>query len=107
MHELAASQGLVNLVVQEAERLSAVRVLQVNVALGKLSCLMPEIVQDYYNLFAEDTIAQDAKLSVRRLDGAEFYLDSIEIEEPDPSGPGFFRSRSQPDFGRRILTIRS
>ncbi|MBQ2627276.1 MAG: hydrogenase maturation nickel metallochaperone HypA [Eubacterium sp.] len=84
MHELAASQGLVNLVIQEAEKLSAVRVLQVNVALGKLSCLMPEIVQDYYNLFAEDTIAQDAKLSVRRLDGAEFYLDSIEIEEPDP-----------------------
>ena len=84
MHELSASQGLVNLVVQEAEKLSAARVLKVNVALGKQSCLMPEIVQDYYNLFAEDTIAQDAKLSVRRLDGAEFYLDSIEIEEPDP-----------------------
>ena len=84
MHELSASQGLVNLVVREAGKRSAARVLTVNVALGKQSCLMPEIVQDYFDLFAEDTIAEHAKISVRRLEGTEFYLDSIEIEEPDP-----------------------
>lgn len=83
MHELSASQGLVNLVVQEAKKLCAARVLKVNVALGRQSCLMPEIVQDYFNLFAEDTIAEHAQIFVRRLEGAEFYLDSIEIEEPD------------------------
>ena len=83
MHELSASQGLVNLVLQEAEKRCAQRVLSVQVALGRTSCLMPEIVQDYFDLFAEDTIAEHAELKVRRLPGNEFYLDNIEIEEPE------------------------
>lgn len=116
MHELSVTQSIVNIVSEEAQKAGADRVTAVDLVVGRCTCLVPQILQDYFNLLSEGTPAEKAKLNIRRLSGVvkchscgktceikdfrtvcpecgsrdtelvqgkEFYIDSIEIEEND------------------------
>lgn len=84
MHELSVSKGLVDTVLTEAAKLNAAKVITATVAIGKCSCVMPEILTDYYHLLTEDTIAADSELVINRPKGEITCRSCGEVSEiPD------------------------
>jgi len=67
MHELAITQGLVDLVLDHAKRAGAKKVLKINVVAGELSGYVDECMQFYYEQLSKGTIAEEARLSFKRI----------------------------------------
>jgi hydrogenase nickel incorporation protein HypA/HybF len=60
MHELAVTQSMINLVLEEAKKGNARKVKSVNLVLGELSGVVGDCVQFYFGLMSKDTIAEGA-----------------------------------------------
>ena len=67
MHELALTQNLLNVAVQHAQQAGAQRVLGVNLALAQCAHETEESIQFYWGLLSADTLAQGARLQMRRV----------------------------------------
>ena len=67
MHELAITQSILDVTRKAAEEHGAGRVLSVRIVLGQYSGVVPQCVQDYFDVVSRDTIAQGARLEFRRL----------------------------------------
>jgi hydrogenase nickel incorporation protein HypA/HybF len=67
MHELAITQGLIELVLEHAKKAGAKKVLKVNIIAGELSGFVGECMQFYYEQMSKDTIAEGAKLEFKRV----------------------------------------
>lgn len=86
MHELAITQGLIDLVLDHAKKAGAKKVLRVNVVAGELSGFVDECMQFYYEQLSKGTIAEDAKLSFQRVPtqgrcrdcGHEFTIEGMD-----------------------------
>ena len=63
MHELAVTQSMVNLVLDEARKGNARKVKKINLVLGELSGVVGDCVQFYFSLMSKDTIAEGATIS--------------------------------------------
>jgi hydrogenase nickel incorporation protein HypA/HybF len=63
MHELAVTQSMVNLVLEEARKGNAHKVKKINLVLGELSGVVGDCVQFYFSLMSKDTIAEGATIS--------------------------------------------
>ncbi|MEX0745235.1 MAG: hydrogenase maturation nickel metallochaperone HypA [Phycisphaeraceae bacterium] len=61
MHELAITQEVVTMVCASAR---GVRVRGVRLEIGKLSCVLPDAVRFCFELCAEGTLAEGAKLEI-------------------------------------------
>lgn len=81
MHELSVTQALCDMVVKAAEESGAVKVNSVDIVLGRASGYEPECIEQYFELLAEQTLAEKAVLRFQSTEGREFYIDKIEIEE--------------------------
>jgi hydrogenase nickel incorporation protein HypA/HybF len=64
MHESSVTKQIVETVLQEAEKQGAKRVLEVNLAIGKLSLLGFEQVRFVYKIFVKGTIMEGSKLLI-------------------------------------------
>ena len=71
MHEASLVQGLLNLVEKTVADHNAAnpekpvrRVTEVNCQLGLISCVEPRTLTSCFELFAEDTVARDARLTL-------------------------------------------
>ena len=67
MHELAITEGIIKAAVPEAERAGAKRILEIRLKVGELSGVIPECIQEYFNIASAGTIAEGAKIAVERL----------------------------------------
>ena len=63
MHELAVTQSMVDLVLDEAKKGGAHKVKKINLVLGELSGVVGDCVQLYFGLMSKDTIAEGATVS--------------------------------------------
>ena len=78
MHELALTQEIVSIACNAA---SGQRVHVVTLAVGKLSCVSPEALEFCFDVVAHGTLAEKARLEIRRTDGDELHVMTLEIEE--------------------------
>jgi len=62
MHELSIVESLLTVVLENAERAQATRVLKVNLVVGDLSGVVDESVQFYFTFLTEKTIAAGARI---------------------------------------------
>ncbi len=62
MHELSITESILNTALSEAKRNNASRVVKISLTMGELSSVVPECVQEYFDLISEDTIAYKALL---------------------------------------------
>lgn len=62
MHELAVTQGILDIAVKEAEKVGGRKVTRINIKLGALSGMVPACIQEYYDIISEDTPAYKARL---------------------------------------------
>ena len=73
MHEYAVTKNIINMVVEEAKKTGGSRIIEIKLVIGDLSTIIDESVQMYFDIIAEGTPAQGAKLSFRRIK-AEFHM---------------------------------
>lgn len=64
MHELPITQSICTIVVEEAERLHAKKILKIRIKQGEYRDYIPEVIQEYFNLVSEGTLAEGAELVV-------------------------------------------
>jgi len=67
MHEYAVTQGMLDTVLQEANKVGAKKVTEIRLVIGDLSTILDESVQLYFDMMSEGTIAQGAKLIFKRV----------------------------------------
>lgn len=65
MHEMAITQSMVDLVLEEARKGGAHKVKNINLVLGELSGVVGDCVQLYFGLMSKDTIAEGAVISFK------------------------------------------
>ncbi len=65
MHEMAITQSMVDLVLEEARKGGARRITRINLVLGELSGAVGDCVELYFGLMSRDTPAEGAVLSIK------------------------------------------
>lgn len=70
MHELSVTQGIMDIVVSEAEKHGFNQVTAIKLMVGQLSGVMPQLIQDYFDLMTTGTVAEGAKLIIERIPAA-------------------------------------
>ena len=65
MHELAITQSMLDLVLEQAEKAGAKEVRRINLVIGEMCGFVEECVQFYFNFLGKGTIAEGAALSFR------------------------------------------
>lgn len=67
MHELSIMGNILDIVLDHANRNNAKRVTKVNLRIGRLSDIIPEWAQSYFDMLCKDTIANGAVLDIERV----------------------------------------
>jgi len=63
MHELAITQSMLDLVLEQAKKAGASEVRKINLVVGEMSGVVEECVQFYSDFLSKGTIAEGAALS--------------------------------------------
>lgn len=66
MHELPATRGMLDVALDAAAAAGASRIHEIHLVIGDLSSMVDDSVQFYFDLLAEGTAAQGARLVFRR-----------------------------------------
>lgn len=67
MHELAVTESILEIAQRHAVQADARRVTDIYLVIGKLSSIVDESVQFYWNMIAANTLCQDASLHFQRI----------------------------------------
>jgi hydrogenase nickel incorporation protein HypA/HybF len=67
MHELAVTEGLLEVALRHAEGAGAVRVTDLHLVIGRLSSIVDDSVQFYWDFVSRGTPADGARLHFRRV----------------------------------------
>jgi hydrogenase nickel incorporation protein HypA/HybF len=67
MHELAVTESILEIASSYAEKSKASRVTRINLVIGRLSSIVDDSVQFYWDPIAEGTICSGSTLSFKRL----------------------------------------
>lgn len=63
MHELAITQSMLDLVLEQAEKAGAKKVGKIDLVIGEMTGVVDECVQFYFDFLSKGTIADGAALS--------------------------------------------
>lgn len=66
MHELAVTQNLLDLAVRHAESVGATRVTTLRLSIGRLSSIVDDSVQFYWDIISAGTLCAGARLEFAR-----------------------------------------
>ena len=69
MHELAVTQGILDISLRHANEAGAKKVTGINLVIGEFASIVDDSVQFYWGMLAEGTIAQNAQLHFERIPG--------------------------------------
>ncbi|MGD2026864.1 MAG: hydrogenase maturation nickel metallochaperone HypA [Anaerolineales bacterium] len=75
MHELFISQSLLELALEHAENVSAVRINAIELVIGELSSVIDDSLAFHWDIISRDTIAEGAELRFNRVPAKVFCHD--------------------------------
>jgi hydrogenase nickel incorporation protein HypA/HybF len=78
MHELALTREVVAIACEAA---MGQRIHTITVEIGRLTCVSPDAMEFCFDVVAQGTLAEGARLVIRRTDGDECHVVTLEIEE--------------------------
>ena len=67
MHELAITQSMFDLVLEQAKKAEAKKVGKINLVIGEMTGVVGDCVQFYFDFLSSDSIASGATLSFTRI----------------------------------------
>jgi hydrogenase nickel incorporation protein HypA/HybF len=67
MHELSITEGILKVVVNEAEKHKVKKVSVIKVKIGRLSDLMPDCINYYFDVISKGTIAEGAVIDIEKI----------------------------------------
>jgi len=67
MHELAITQSMLDLVLEQARKVEAREVKRINLVIGEMSGFVGECMQFYFDFISKGTIAERAALSFKTI----------------------------------------
>ena len=67
MHELAITESLLEIALQQAQKHNAHKVTRINLVIGELSGVEGECVKFYFDILSKDSVASGAALCFQRL----------------------------------------
>ena len=67
MHELAITQSMLDLVLEQAQEVEAKEVKRINLVIGEMSGFVEECVQFYFDFISKGTIAERSALSFKKI----------------------------------------
>lgn len=67
MHELSVTEGLIKIIVDEAEKRNIRKVSRINLVIGDLASIVDDSVQFYYDILSKGTAAEGAVLFFKRV----------------------------------------
>lgn len=91
MHEMAITQSILDIALSEAEKHRASRVEKIKIRMGEYSGVVPQLIQEYYNIISKGTLAERAELvletvpvTIRCEDcGKESRIDKRKVRCPE------------------------
>jgi len=66
MHELSVTESVLEIACKHAKKAQAVAVTDIHLVIGRLSSIVDESVQFYWNFISKDTLCENATLHFRR-----------------------------------------
>ena len=75
MHELSVTESVLDIACQHAEKAQAKKVTDIYLVIGRLSSIVDESIQFYWNVISKDTLCEDAALHFRRIPAALVCLE--------------------------------
>lgn len=75
MHELPVTQSICDIAVEEGIRQGARRIEKITICQGDYTDYVPEVIQEYFNLVSEDTIASGAQIIIRKIPAVLYCAD--------------------------------
>jgi len=69
MHELSLAASMLGIVEQTARREGFARVASIRLAIGRLSCVMPEALRFCFESVTRGTVAEGARLDIDEIEG--------------------------------------
>ena len=81
MHELAVTKNILSIVLGEASKEDASKVLEIKLTIGALSSFEEDCIKMYFEELSKDTIALGAKLVVRKV-AAQLHCEKCDADFP-------------------------
>jgi hydrogenase nickel incorporation protein HypA/HybF len=75
MHELAITESILGIVQKHAIKAQAVKVTDIHIVVGRLSSIVDDSVQFYWDFVSQNTICAGAKLHFKRVPARLSCLD--------------------------------
>lgn len=82
MHELAVTQSILNLAVKHAREADASQITNIYIVMGELSTNVDDSIQFYWDMIAQGTLAEGAKLHFRRVPAEFQCTDCSQVYHP-------------------------
>ena len=67
MHELSIVEGILEAVIPEVKKHDVSKILEIRLKIGELSGIVPQCMQEYFQIAAAGTMADGAKLKIERI----------------------------------------
>ena len=67
MHELSITQQVLDIALERANAAGGTRVTRINLVIGDMASIIDDCVQFYFDFLSQDSIAQGAVLSFKRI----------------------------------------
>lgn len=67
MHELSVTQSILDISLSEAKKYNAKKINEIRISIGVMAGMVPECIQEYFNLISEGTVAHNAKLTFKKI----------------------------------------
>ena len=83
MHELPIAQSILEISLRHAQQAGATRITDLHLVIGKLSYVVDDSIQFYWDMIAKDTIAEGAHLHFQRITPEFLCLDCSHRYSPD------------------------
>ena len=84
MHELAVTQSVLEIAIENAKKAEAKKITAINLQIGQLASLVDDSIQFYWDILSEGTIAIGAQLIIDRIPTCMRCFDCSTVFQPIP-----------------------